>query len=152
VDDLDFAVFPGYGGNMIDELPDLPDHVVGFSAHGTVTGEDYERTVIPAVEGVARRHGRIRCVYRLAPDFDGFDLAAAWDDAKLGLRHLGGWERIALVSDLKWLRQAARLFAPLMPGTVKAYPDAELDAAIAWAGGGERSKAEGDIRKSRMWG
>ncbi len=36
---------------MIDTIPDLPDNVLGFSAKGTVTAQDYESAIIPAGGG-----------------------------------------------------------------------------------------------------
>jgi hypothetical protein len=74
---------------MID---DLRDGVVGIEAHGKVTGEDYETVLIPVVERALQAHRKIRFLYRIAPDFTGFTGTALWDDARLGMRHLGEWE------------------------------------------------------------
>ena len=35
---------------MIEKIPHLPDNVLGFTAKGTVTVNDYESIIIPAVE------------------------------------------------------------------------------------------------------
>jgi hypothetical protein len=35
---------------MIVEIPGLPDNVLGFAAKGTVTANDYETVLLPAVE------------------------------------------------------------------------------------------------------
>ncbi|MEJ6701961.1 MAG: hypothetical protein QNL01_13480 [Akkermansiaceae bacterium] len=35
---------------MIEPIPQLPDHTLGFTASGKVTGSDYEQHIIPAVE------------------------------------------------------------------------------------------------------
>ena len=40
---------------MIEKIPDLPDSVLGFTAKGTVTEDDYESVIIPAVEAMFSR-------------------------------------------------------------------------------------------------
>ena len=80
-------------------IPDLPDDVLGFTAKGKVTANDYEAVIIPAVEALFSRQSKVRFLYHLGEDFTGFEAAAVWDDMKLGLKHLAGWERVALVSD-----------------------------------------------------
>jgi hypothetical protein len=55
-----------------------------------------------------------------------------WDDARVGLRHLAGWERVAVVTDVAWIRASMALFALAMPGMVRMFDGGELDAAIAW--------------------
>lgn len=117
---------------MIEPIPDLPDNVVGFTAKGKVTARDYESIIIPAVDAAFARHRKIRFLYHLGKEFSGLDGGAAWDDAKLGLKHLTGWERVAVVSDVEWIRGALRIFALAMPGHVRVFHDAELADAIRW--------------------
>ena len=117
---------------MIDTIPSLPDRVMGFSAKGTVTARDYRSMIIPAVDTMISRHGKIRLLYYLGPDFSGFDSAALWQDAKIGLRHLYAWDRIAVVSDVKWIRAVSKLFGFVLHGEVRAYRNGELAAARKW--------------------
>jgi hypothetical protein len=125
-------MFWGEGPDMVETIPNLPDNVLGFTAKGTVTADDYESTIIPAVEALFARHGKARFLYHLGRDFSGFEAAAVWDDAKLGLKHLKGWERMAVVSDVEWIRAAIRLFALAIPGHVRVFHDRELAAATRW--------------------
>ena len=53
-------------------------------------------------------------LYNLSEEFVGFDVAAMWDDTKLGLKHLGGWERQTVVTNIEWLRAAIQLFRLVM--------------------------------------
>jgi len=117
---------------MVERIPDLPDNVLGFAAKGTVTANDYEKTMTPAVEALFERHAKARFLYQLGDDFFGFDAAAMWDDAKLGLRHLTGWEKVAVVSDVDWLRAAIKIFALAMPGQVRAFHNRDLEEAKRW--------------------
>ena len=117
---------------MVERILDLPDNVVGFSATGTVTADDYEKKMIPAAEALFARQGKARFLYHLGADFSGFEAAAMWDDAKLGLKHLAGWEKVAVVSDVEWLRVAIKVFALAMPGQVRAFHNRELAEAKRW--------------------
>jgi hypothetical protein len=117
---------------MIELIPALPDHVVGFVAKGEVTREDYEQHLAPAIEEALAGHDKIRLLYVLGADFTGFTGGAMWEDGKLGLSHLGRWERIAVVAREAWVRHAVNVFGYLIPGEVKVFDlEDEADAA-AW--------------------
>jgi SpoIIAA-like len=117
---------------MIEQLPALPDNVVGFVCRGRVTKEDYESVLVPAVEKTLARHERVRFYYETAADFAGIDPGAMWEDFKVGVGHLTRWERIAVVTDVEWIRQAVRLFGFLMPRATRSFPTSQAAQARAW--------------------
>ena len=117
---------------MIEKIPDLPNNVLGFTAKETITANDYESVIIPAVEELFSRKGKVRFLYHLGEDVKGFEAAAMWDDMKLGLKHLPGWERIAIVSDIEWIRTAIKIFGLAMPGHVRTFHNNELAKATRW--------------------
>lgn len=117
---------------MIDRIDGLPDNVLGFTASGTVTAADYESVIIPAIETAFARNKKIRFLYCLGQDFSGFEGAAIWDDAKLGFKHFTGWEKVAVVSDVEWIRLAVRVFGIAMPGHVRVFHDNEGSDAKRW--------------------
>jgi len=117
---------------MIEKIPNLPDNVLGFSAKGKVTADDYESVIIPAVEALFSRNHKVRFLYYLGEDFDGFEAGAMWDDAKLGLKHLTAWERVAVVSDVEWIRGAMRVFGLAIPGHVRLFHNSDLAEAVRW--------------------
>ena len=117
---------------MVEKIPDLADNVLGFTAKGTVTANDYESVIIPEVEGLFSRHRKVRFLYHLGEDFSGFEAAAMWDDTKLGLKHLTGWERVAVVSDIEWIRAAIRVFGLAIPGHVRVFHNREFAEAVRW--------------------
>ncbi len=117
---------------MIELIRDLPDDVLGIEARGEVTGEDYEQVLIPAVERHLERRSKIRLLYVLGSEFGGYSAAAIWDDAKIGMEHPFSWERIAVVTDDDGYRRLVRGFGFMVPGKVKVFDVAELDAARAW--------------------
>ena len=117
---------------MVERIPNLPDNVIGFSVKGTVTASDYESVIIPAVEAQFSRQDKVRFLYHLGEDFSGFEAAAAWDDAKLGLKHLRGWEKMALVSDVEWIRTSLKIFGLAISGHVRVFHNRELSEATQW--------------------
>ena len=55
-----------------------------------------------------------------------------WDDARFGLMHLGDFLKIEVVSDIEWVRQSVKLFAPLMPAPVQVFHNADIEDAKHW--------------------
>ena len=117
---------------MIEKIENLPDNTLGFVARGTVTAKDYETVIIPAIEAAFSRTNKVRLLYHLGPDFSGFEGAAMWDDAKIGLKHIRGWERIAVVSDVEWVRVGINVFRLAIPGHVRVFHNSELSEATQW--------------------
>ena len=122
---------------MIKELGDLPPGVVGFEAAGTLSAEDYRDVVLPVLQR-AYASDAFRFVI-VIPEFHGITGGALWQDLKVGVEHLHAWKRIALVTDIDWVRHVTTLFGWVTPGEVEVFPLAQRDEAIAWvAGSGDR--------------
>jgi hypothetical protein len=117
---------------MLERIQGLPDNIIGFEAKGKVTGDDYESLLIPAVEKMTAQHKKIRFLYHLGDDFLGFTTKAIWDDAKVGIQHLASWDRVAVVTDLEWIRTAIKALDFVMPGHVKVFDNNELLEARQW--------------------
>ena len=117
---------------MIELMTDLPDNVVGFTASGEVSDDDYKDILIPAMEAKFAEYDKICALYYFGPGYESFDWDAMWDDAKVGMKHLTDFEKIAVVSDQKWIRRSIKAFAWLMPGEVNLYDGDQLDEAKAW--------------------
>ncbi len=117
---------------MIEVMQDLPEHVLGFTAHGKVTGADYDTVLIPQVEARFEQRATLSLLYHLAEDFSGFEAEAIWDDTRVGLRHFTAWEKIAVVTDVDWIRKAANVFGLLRPGRVRVFTNAQLAEAREW--------------------
>lgn len=117
---------------MIENIQGLPGNVLGLTAKGRVTANDYESVVVPTVEELFKRYPKNRFLYHLGDQCSGFESEAVWDDIKLGLKHFSGWERLAIVSDVEWIRSAIRIFGLVMPGDVRVFHNNELDEAKHW--------------------
>ena len=98
---------------MISVIEGLPDNVIGIRATGVVTHEDYLDRVIPLVERTLAAHREFRILYEICDDCEGFEVLALWDDTKIGLRHYGEVQRIAVVTDNPWVRGATAMLGSL---------------------------------------
>ena len=57
-----------------------------------------------------------------------------------GAANLARFSKVALVTDIPWMRGAVRVFAPLVPAEVQVFRDKEFDAAKAWIAAEEAAK------------
>ena len=117
---------------MIEQLAGFPSNVVAFVCKGRVTRADYDSVLVPGVLKALQAHDKIRLYYETDTDFAGIDPGAMWDDFKIGIEHLTRWQRIAVVTDVEWIRRAVRFFSFLMPGMTRLFSRAEAARARAW--------------------
>lgn len=117
---------------MIELLKDFPQNVVALSAAGQVTKEDYEKVLVPAVERALAQNEKVRLYYQIGADFTGMDPGAMWADTKVGMGHFLRWERIAVITDVEWIKLSVTAFGFLMPAQVHVYTTAEADSAKKW--------------------
>ena len=117
---------------MIEVMMDLPDRVLGLRASGEVSAQDYKTVVVPAIEEKLTKHKKARLLYVLGDEFEGYTGGAAWEDAKVGMKHLTAFERVAVVTDVDWIEKMVKAFGFAMPGEVRVFDDDELDEARLW--------------------
>jgi len=117
---------------MIEQLKNFPQNVLAFVCHGRVTKADYDAVLVPAVMKALERNERVRLYYETAADFAGMDPGAVWEDFRVGMEHLSRWERVAVVTDIEWIKQTMRFFSFLMPGAMKSFPGSEAAQAREW--------------------
>lgn len=72
------------------------DFFVAFKAIGTLTHQDYER-MVPVLES-ALAGVKDPDIFALVDvtELDGLELQAAWDDIKLGVKHIRHFEKLPL--------------------------------------------------------
>jgi hypothetical protein len=121
---------------VLETITGLPPGVIGFEARGQLHADDYRDVLLPAVEATIQRGDKVRIVL-VFERFDGLSGGALWQDLKMGVGHLTQWERIALVTDIDWMRNLTELFGWMTPGELKQFPLVEREAAIAWAAAGD---------------
>jgi hypothetical protein len=118
---------------MIKDLHGLPAGVIGFEVSDKATAEDFRDVVLPAFER-ASKDGEFRAVI-VIPEFKGMSAGGLWEDLKIGVEHLRGWKRIAVVTDIDWIIHVTRMFGWMTPGDVRTFRLNQRDDAIAWAAG-----------------
>jgi hypothetical protein len=118
---------------MIKELSGMPTGVIGFEASGMLHAEDYRDVVLPALEQAALA-GEVRFLIVMR-EFAGMTGGALWEDLRIGIEHLRAWKRIALVTDIEWMRQMTALFGWMTPGETRTFTMSQRDEALAWLAG-----------------
>lgn len=118
---------------MLSPMTELPPGVIGFEVAGKIEKADYEDVLLPAIEKAAAE-GEVRIVI-VMPKFEGLSPGAFWQDLRTGVEHWGKWKRIALVTDVEWMRHGVEWFGWMTPGEVKHFSIASRDSAITWAAG-----------------
>ncbi len=117
---------------MIEYLKGFPRNVLAFVCKGRVTKVDYDTVLVPAVQSALRTAGKVRLYYETDADFAGLEPGAMWEDFKVGMEHLTRWERVAVVTDVPWIRHTVQFFSFLLPGTTKLYSRSEAAQAREW--------------------
>jgi hypothetical protein len=113
---------------MLELIEGLPGNVVGIAVSGRLTRQDCEDLLVPAMQKSLRRHEKIRLYYELNSRFPG----AAWDDFELGLEHLYRCERVAIVTDIGWVRLTVKALRFLIPSEIRVFATIQADEGRAW--------------------
>ena len=117
---------------MIEVLGGFPPTVLSFACNGQVTRQDYETVLLPAVEYALTQHEKIRLYYQINTGFSGIEPGAMWDDFKVGMEHLFRWDRIAVVTDVEWIRHTFKAFSFVIPCAAQVFRLEEVPAAKEW--------------------
>jgi len=117
---------------MIEALKGFPTRVLAFACKGHVTKRDYETVLIPAVQEALKQQGKVRLYYQVDHDFSGIEPGAVWDDIKVGMEHALRWERIAVVTDIDWIRHTIRAFGFVIPSATRIFRLDEMAKAREW--------------------
>lgn len=117
---------------MIRLLDGFPSSVIAVVCEGRVTRADYEEVLIPRVNEVLAREGKVRLYYEIGAAFSGIDSEAVFEDFKLGMEHLSRWERMAVVTDVRWIRMTLAAFRFLMPGRLRLFDTSDAAEAREW--------------------
>ena len=113
---------------MIEMIDGLPDNVVGIIPKGRVTNNDCDKILKPAMESTLKRHDKVRLYYEIGCRFPG----AAWEDLRIGIEHIPQWERIAVVTDVGWVRHTVNALRFLMASEVRVFTSFQAPEGRAW--------------------
>ena len=113
---------------MIEIIEGLPNNVVGIAVTGRVTKQDCYDVLIPAMEDSLKAHDKIRLYYELNSRFPG----AAWDDLNVGIEYAPPCERVAIVTDVGWIRYTVKALRFLIPGEIQVFATVRASEGRAW--------------------
>jgi hypothetical protein len=113
---------------MIEIIQGLPNNVVGIAVNGRVTKKDCSDVLMPAMEKSLKRHDKIRLYYELNSRFPG----AAWDDLNVGIEYIPPCERVAIVTDVGWIRYTVKALRFLIPGEIQVFATDRASEGRAW--------------------
>ena len=121
---------------MIEAIADMPKGTIGLRVWGSVTRDDYVDVLMPALNKSAEDTGEIRLVFQVGPDFQHFTPGMMGADVTAGLnfgvKHWSAWRRMAVVTDVDWLRHSMQMFGWMTPGEARLFTLDELDKAKEW--------------------
>jgi len=106
------------------------DFFLTFKAVGKLTHEDYVK-VTPLIDAalVGVKDPHIKALVDIS-EFDGWELRAAWDDFKIGLKHGFDFEKIAIYGQDKWVEYGINVTSWFMSGEVKEFDS--IENALGW--------------------
>ncbi|WP_281232959.1 STAS/SEC14 domain-containing protein [Flavobacterium gelatinilyticum] len=119
---------------MIHQI-DTTDNIVAFRALAEVTKDDFLAVVVPAVEHLVKQTNEINFLLVLDTDIKNFTAGAWLQDALLGLKNLGKWNRAAIVSDSDDIISFTNGFSYIVPGEFHGFKKEAFNKALNWVEG-----------------
>ncbi len=117
---------------MIEVVEGFPAYVTAFRATGSVTREDYHKTINPLVRSVADSHKKINYMLILNTALKNYTLGAWIEDGMLGFRHFSKWNKLAVVTEKNGIKQFTNTFGIFIPCPTKGFKMEELPQAKEW--------------------
>ena len=109
------------------------DIFLTLKAVGKLTHEDY-KVITPMIDSALQevKQPKVKVLID-GTQLEGWELRAAWDDFKLGLKHGNEFDKIAIYGNKHWQQMTAKIGSWFISGEVKYFESA--DAALAWLKG-----------------
>lgn len=101
-----------------------------LAAVGKLTHEDYQK-ITPMIDSALQQVDDPEVKVLIdGTQLEGWELRAAWDDLKLGLKHGSEFTKIAIFGNKKWQQITAKVGSWFISGEVKYFETEE--AALEW--------------------
>jgi hypothetical protein len=117
---------------MLTPIIGLPDYVLGITATGTVSREDMENVLQPALKSLVDKYDEIYYLLVLKTDVGSFTAGSWLQDMKAGIQNFTKWKKIAVVTDQSAVEKCTDVFSVLVPGESRGFDFNQLDEAIRW--------------------
>lgn len=103
---------------------------VTLKAKGKLTHEDYE-VMTPVIDSAIAevKHPSVNVMVDIT-ELEGFQVRAAWDDLRFGLKHNNEFKRIAIVGNANWQELMAKVGSWFVSGEVEYFESHE--EALNW--------------------
>jgi hypothetical protein len=106
------------------------DFFLTLKGVGKLTHDDYNEItplIDASLEGI--KHPKIKALFD-ATEFDGWELRAAWDDFKIGLKHGSEFVKIAIYGNRDWQEMASKIGSWFIGGEMKYFENEK--EALSW--------------------
>ena len=97
---------------------------------GKLTHEDYQVFVPMIDKALKMAKGLETDLLVDMKKLKGWELLAAWDDFKFGLKHRNAFDKVAIIGSKKWEEQSVAMMSHLMKGKIKFFK--ERKKALSW--------------------
>lgn len=104
--------------------------VLAIHVSGTLEKADYV-LLEPQFERLIRKHGKMSLLFDMS-DFHGWELSAALEDFKFGMKHFSDIERIAMIGENKWQQAMTVVAKPFTKAEVRYFEHADASQARTW--------------------
>jgi len=64
---------------------------------------------------------KLKFLYYIDAEFEHYELKAMLDDTKIGLKHFNAWEKMAVVTDINWIKNGVNVFGFMIPGEIQVF-------------------------------
>jgi len=103
---------------------------LSLKAVGKLTHDDY-KIITPLIDSALQSVSEPNVnVFIDCSELQGWELRAAWDDFKIGLKHGNEFKKIAIFGNKKWQECLSKIGSWFISGEVKYFEDA--DRALGW--------------------
>ncbi len=116
---------------MFQVLEQGAGRVVCLKVTGKITAEDMKAMTRCLEAEIAGGHGPIRLLSDVS-DFEGMEIAAFWRDLTFSLKHVGDFDRVAVVGSKTWIEWWTKGLSPFVKAEARCFPPEAIDQAWAW--------------------
>lgn len=116
---------------MLDVTHENPESkTIEIIIDGKVTTEAME-LLFRKIESKASEWGKINILERYVA-MDGFEPRVLWIDLRLYFRNRDYFNKVAIVTDKKWVKALTKMIGPFFKVDVKVFSNNQLQEARAW--------------------
>jgi hypothetical protein len=103
------------------------DLFLTLKAVGTLQHSDYE-VIVPMIDSALAgvEDAKVK-VFFDGTELDGWEIRAAWDDLKLGIKHGSEFKKVAIFGNKRWQEMSAKVGSWFVSGDIK-YFENETEA------------------------